>query len=174
MIENKKEFQIYIIANFIQLVLGFMFVIFSILGLMSHDWIFIKTILAFIALSIILGLLNWAMKPSYIETIINEKEIIIRTFNPDFRDGFFRNGSVYIKMLNYKKHLKELRLSKQEYNNYKLSIDKLGFHKLLILQKVNKKGIYETSEINISLLGARKYTNLILSLDRLRSKISLN
>ena len=174
MIENKKAFQLYIIVNFIQLGLGLMIVIISILGLMSPDWIYIKTILAFIAISFILGLLNWATKPSYIETIINEKEVIIRTFNPDFKDGLFRNGSVFIKMLNYKKYLLELKLSKQEYNNYKLLIDRLGFRKLLILQKVNNTGIYESSEINISFLGSRKYTNLIISLERLRSKISLN
>jgi len=45
---------------------------------------------------------------------------------------------------------------------------------MLIFQKIEKDGISETSEINISLLGQKKYTNLILSIDRMQGKINLN
>jgi hypothetical protein len=34
--------------------------------------------------------------------------------------------------------------------------------------------LFESKPINISFLGVRKYTDLILSIDRLKEKISLN
>jgi hypothetical protein len=77
-------------------------------------------------------------------------------------------------MLGYRKYLKELKISQLEYNDYKLVINNCGFRKVLILQKINKSGIYETSDINISFLGQKKYTDLILSIDRMKGKINLN
>jgi hypothetical protein len=171
-IDNKQGFRIYIIMNLIVSLLGFTIGFLSIRGLITQDWSFmeiIKPYIGFIAVFIVFGLFEFAIKPSYIETIINEREIIIRTFNPNIR-----NGLRFILILGYRNHLSELRLSQNEYNDYKLLIDKCGLRRILTLQKINKTGIYETSEINISLLGQKKYTELILSIDRLRSKINLN
>jgi len=171
-IDNKKGFQIYIIVNLIFSIIGFLVGILSIQGIITQDWSFIEIIkpyIGLIAIFIVFGLFEFAIKPSYIETKINEREIIIRTFNPNNR-----NGLRFILILGYEKHLRELRLSQNEYNDYKLVIDNFGLRRILTLQKINKTGIYETSEINISLLGQKKYTELILSIDRLRGKINLN
>jgi hypothetical protein len=171
-IDNKKGFQIYIVVNLIVSIMGFSIGILSIRSVITQDWSFIdiiKPYLGLITIFILFGLMEVAIKPSYIETTINEREIIIRTFKPNIQ-----NGLRFILMLGYQKHLKELRLSQQEYNDYKLFIDRFGLRKILMLQKINKSGVYETSEINISLLGQKKFTNLILSIDRLKGKINLN
>jgi len=171
-IDNKQGFQIYIIVNLIFSLFGFSVGILSIIGVITQDWSFIEIIkpyIGLIAVFIVFGLLEFAIKPSYIETLIDEREIIIRTFNPNIR-----NGLRFILILGYRKHLSELKLSQHEYNDYKLLIDRCGLRRIMTLQKINKSGIYETSKINISLLGQKKYTELILSIDRLRSKINLN
>jgi hypothetical protein len=171
-IDNKKGFQIYIIVNLIFSIIGFLVGILSIRGVITQDWSFIEIIKPYtglFAVLIVFGLFEFAIKPSYIETIINEREIIIRTFNPNIG-----NGLRFILMLGFRKHLSELRLSQNEYNDYKLLIDKCGLRRILTLQKIDKRGIYETTEINISLLGQKKYTELILSVDRLKGKINLN
>lgn len=171
-IDNRKGFRIYIIVNLIISLLGFTIGFLSIRGVITQDWNFIEIIkpnIGFIAVFIAFGVFEFAIKPSYIETIINEREIIIRTFNPNIR-----NGLRFILMLGYRKYLTELRLSQNEYNDYKLLIDKCGLRRILTLQKINKSGIYKTTEINISLLGQKKYTELILSVDRLKGKMNLN
>jgi len=171
-IDNRQGFRIYIIINLIVSLLGFTIGFLSIRGIITQDWRFIETIKPYIGLIAVLiafGLFEFAIKPSYIETIINEREIIIRTFNPNIR-----NGLRFILMLGYRKKLSELRLSQNEYNDYKLLIDKCGLRRILTLQKIDKSGIYDTTDINISLLGQKKYTELILSIDRLKGKINLN
>jgi hypothetical protein len=55
-----------------------------------------------------------------------------------------------------------------------LTIGKFGIKKELRLQKINNDGVYKSANINISLLGQKKYTNLIVAIDRLRTKICLN
>jgi len=77
-------------------------------------------------------------------------------------------------MLWYDKYLTELVIDRQSYNNYKLLIDRLGFRKNLILQKIDNGKLYESTPINISFLGAKKYTDLILSIDRLKEKMTMN
>jgi hypothetical protein len=173
-INNRTEFQIYIVINLIVFVLGFLIAIVSIHGLVSHNWIIIYSFLGLFLIIMAWGLFESIINPSYFETIINEREIIIKTFTPSLRNGLMRNGVRFLLLFKFRKYLKEIKLSQREYNDYKLIIDKLGFRKILILQKINKNGIYETSEINISLLGQKKYTDLILSIDRLRGKIHLN
>jgi len=186
-IDNKKEFKIFILLNFVIAIFVSLIGIILIYRLITHEWIIFNTLIGTIAIyiisliCIIFALFDSQIKPSYFETIVNEKEIIIRTFtrtfNPKMRNKFFNIIYIFfniIHMLRYKKYLKELKLSQQEYNDYKLMIDKWGMRKILILQKINKNGIYETSKINISLLGQKKYTNLILSIDRLKGKINFN
>jgi hypothetical protein len=171
-IDNRQGFKIYIIVNLIISFLGFTIGFLSIGGVITQDWSFleiVKPYVGLIAVFIAFGLFEIVIKPSYIETVINEKEIIIRTFSPNIK-----NGLRFILMLGYRKHLSELRLSQNEYNDYKLLIDKCGLRRILTLQKINKSGIYESTEINISLLGQKKYTELILSVDRLKGKINLN
>lgn len=118
---------------------------------------------------VIFAIYEYVVRPSYVEMTFNEKEIITRIISSNIN-----NWRSILLVFKNKKYLKELKINKNEYNNYKLQIDKFGFRKLLILQKINKDGIFETSAINISLFGLKKYTNMILSIDRLQSKLNLN
>ena len=57
---------------------------------MTHDWDPINTLkpyAGFISLFILWGLIELIIRPSYIETIISEKEIIVKTFSPNIRNG---------------------------------------------------------------------------------------
>jgi hypothetical protein len=122
---------------------------------------------------------NWIMvffividekvRPAYIEFEIIEDEIIIKTYNPHSN-----KWESPFALFGYKRRIKELKMSREEYNNYWLTIGRFGLKKELKLQKINNDGVYKSSNINISLLGQQKYTNLILAIDRLRSKICLN
>ena len=175
-INNKNEFLIYRVAKIIIVFMfGFLFVTLPFRGLIPHTFESANLYWGFVIILLIFSLFEVVLKPSYFETLIYEKEIIIKTFSLDLRNGFVRNGlRNFILLFAYKKYLKEIKLSKQEYNGYKLIIDKSGFRRILVLQKINKYGIYETSELNISLLTQKKYTNLILSIDRLKGKVNLN
>ena len=178
-INNRKGFNNYVIVNFLLTIIGFSIAIISIIGMINKDLGLLHLLipdlryavwLIFLIFSIsFFGLFVWLVSPSYIEVIISEREIILRTFKPNKR-----NGLSFIHMVRYRKYLKEFKISKLEYNDYKLIIDKFGFRKRLILQKINNNGLYQTSEINISFLDQRKYTDLILSMDRMRTKINLN
>ena len=77
-------------------------------------------------------------------------------------------------MLFYKRYLIEQTINQKFYNNYILKIDRFGLRRNLILQKIEKGVLYQSKPINISFLGIKKYTNLILSIDRLQEKITLN
>jgi hypothetical protein len=171
-IDNRQGFRIYIILNLIISLLGFTIGFLSVRGVITQDWSFIEILKPYpglIAVFIAFVLFEAVIKPSFFEAIINEKEVIIRTYKPNIG-----NGLRFIFMLGYRKNISELRLSPYEYNDYKLLINKCGLNRILILQKINKGGIYESTAINISLLGQKKYTELILSIDRLKGKINLN
>jgi hypothetical protein len=64
----------------------------------------------------------------------------------------------------------EYKISKDEFSDYQLKVRYMGLLKELIFRKTNIDGIYQSANINISLLGSPKYTNLIQSLDKLRTK----
>jgi hypothetical protein len=126
-----------------------------------------------------LMLLNWfsaffliideRIKPAFIEYQLNEDEIRIKTYNPHST----RWESPFV-LWGYKKRIKVLKINREEYTNYNLTIGKFGIKKELRLQKINNDGVYKSANINISLLGQKKYTNLIVAIDRLRTKICLN
>ena len=118
---------------------------------------------------ICLILIDERIKPAFIEYQLIEDEIIIKTYNPHLN----RWESPFI-LFGYKNRFKEYKISRVDYKDYSLTIGKLGLRKELKLQKIDNNGIYETSNINISLLDIRKYTNLIISIDRLRTKFCLN
>ena len=171
-IDNKTGFGIYAIANLIITLAMPLFVIFVIIGAKTQYWSIsthLMPFFGFLIFIILWGQFEKIVKPAYIETTITEKEIIIKTFSPNIK-----NWLSFVRLPGYRKHLKELRLNRQEYNDYRLKIDRFGLRKILVLQKIDLTGIYETSEINICFLGQKKYTNLILSIDRLKGIINLN
>jgi len=171
-IDNRLGFGIYLAMNFLFSLMGLALGVLSVRGLITNDWTFLGLIEPFyglIPLFVIFIVVDFLVKPTYVEISISGSEIAIKTFIPNAR-----NGLRFLLMFKYREHLAELRLNQREYNNYTLTIGTLGFRKILTLQKIENGKVYQTSEINVSLLGQKKYTLLVLSLDRLRSKINLN
>lgn len=182
MINNKNSFFIYSIVRLIlYVIVGLMFVLINIPLIYNTKWnlfhilvskygfVSLFVLIGFFIVFVIFALYEYVIRPSYVEMKIDEREIVIRIFSSNIK-----NWISILLIFRYKRYLKELKINKQEYNNYKLQIDKLGFRKLLILQKINKDGLFETSAINISLFRLKKYTNMILSIDRLQGKLNLN
>lgn len=172
-IDNKIAFKIYMWINFCFIIGTILYLAILFGGFVFIDKSLIKELKTYVFIGpIFVGLLqivDYFIKPSYFEARITSGQIIIKTFNPNKI-----NGLRLLFMLHYDKHLMEQVIDKQFYNNYKIKIDRLGFRKSLTLQKIDNGNIYESKPINISFLGVRKYTDLILSIDRLREKITMN
>lgn len=181
MINNRNAFKIYITISLLLYFSMFFLIIGSIPGIINKDLSIIRFlilhfgIISIIVLSVfflfygIAILFDYLLKPSYIEADFRESEVVIRTFRSEWKNLIKLNS-----VLHYQNHLNEIRVTKQEYNDYKLLIDNFGLRRRLIIQKINKAGIHESSEINISLIGLKKYSELILLIDRLKGKLNLN
>ena len=175
MINNKKVFEIYMIFRLLMvitiLIFGVEVITKTILRIDLLEVIFPNygTFLAdlLIALnffSIGFLLIDERIKPAFIEFQIIKDKIIIETYNPHSN----RWESPFI-LFAYKKRIKELKISNEEYIDYKLTIGKFGIKKEMKLQKINTNSVYESANINISLLGQRKYANLISALDSFKN-----
>lgn len=113
--------------------------------------------------------IDYMLRPTFFEAMITRDQIAIKSYSP-----YSRTGLGQVAMLFYRKHLTEYYIDRQSYNNYKIHIGRLGLKKSLILQKIKDGQIYESKPIMIHFLSAKKYTELILSIDRLKEKITLN
>ena len=171
-INNRLAFNIYIWTRFFLLIV-FLFVIFlhvfkisQAIGFNAINFQFIVVLAIF---AVLISIFEYLINPAYFEVLIFNGKIIFNYFEPNKRNGF-----IYILILFYKKYLKEHRIDRQSYNSYKIKIDRFGFRKKLIFQKIDNGKLYESMPINISFLNTRKYTELILSIDRLQEKINLN
>ena len=180
MINNKTLFEIYLIFRFIIfitiMIIGGLIITKVLLNIDLFQIIFPgygslveNPFIVFNWFSICFLIIDEKIKPAFIEFQVIDEEISIKTYNPHSNKW----ESPFV-LFGYKKRIKELKISRAEYNDYKLIIGKFGFRKELKLQKTNNTGIYESSDINISLLGQKKYTNLLLAIDRLRTKICMN
>lgn len=172
-INNRLAYNIYVSINFcltISIIVFFTFFLIENISTKIYvTHLLTNYLIGLTILYIILKLFDLLIKPSYFEAEIKYGQICIKSFNPNNK-----NGLRFYLMLFYKKYLLEHTLNRQSYNNYRIEIKCLGFKKSLILQKTENGKIYESSAINISFLGAKKYTDLILSIDRIKEKISLN
>jgi hypothetical protein len=172
-INNRLAFNIYVMINFCFTisVVGF-FTIFLIENISGKKIIYIQSLgylIAFLILYMIFRLFDLLIKPAFFEAKIHYGQIYIKSFNPNVKNRFR-----FILMLFYQKYLLEHTLDRQSYNNYRIEIELFGLKKGLILQKTENGKLFESKSINISFLGAEKYTKLILSIDRLKEKITLN
>jgi len=177
MINNKLLFEVYMTVRLL------IFITFIIIAGIIVSRLFLKidlipsvfsneskdSLIIFNWIMVFFILIDEKVKPAYIQFEIIEDEIIIKTYNPHSN-----KWESPFALFGYKRKIKELKMSREEYNNYWLTIGRFGLKKELKLQKINNDGVYKSSNINISLLGQQKYTNLILAIDRLRSKICLN
>lgn len=172
-INNRLAFNIFVIISFC---LTFNIIVFFAIFLfesISGNKTFIHQSVIFVITSFMLYLFfvlfNLLIQPAYFEARINFGQIYIKSFNPNKKNGFR-----FFLMLFYQRYSIEHIIARQSYNNYRIEIERFGFKKNLILQKTENGLLYESKPINISFLGAKKYTDLLLSIDRLKEKISLN
>ena len=127
------------------------------------------TLLEFSMFFLLLIQIDEIIKPAFVELNIIKEEIIISTYNPHLNKW----ESPFI-LFGYKNRINKLNVRRDEYIDYKLTITKFGLRKELRLQKINNNEVYETPNINISLLRKKEYTNIISTLTDLRTKIYLN
>ena len=172
-ISNRLAFTIYVwMSFFLSIFMIVCLLIFSLSvingykGLIPHP---IGLILGPLILAMVFRVFDSIIKPAYFEADISYEQISFKSFNPNTK-----NGTRFFLMLFFGKYLQDHTIDRKSYNNYRILIERLGFKKSLILQKIEDGKLYESKPINISLLGLKKYTDLILSIDRLKEKISLN
>jgi hypothetical protein len=175
MINNKTVFEFYLI---LRLIIMITLVVLSVIVLTST---FIKidffqhlfpnddnkekdTLMIFSWVLICFILIDERIKPAFIEFHFIEDGINIKTYNPHSN----RWESPFV-LFGYKKRIKELKITREDYTDYHLTIGKFGFRKELSLQKTNSQGDYQTSDINISLLRKKEYTNLISALNKFKN-----
>jgi hypothetical protein len=172
-ISNRLAFDLYVWIRFALLIVIVVYILTPLKGLMtgyknmsppSVDFIIMMAVMA-----LIITVIDFLIKPSYFEGVINYGAISIKSFSPNTK-----NGLIFLLMIFYRHSLVEHQLDRQSFNNYRILIEKYGFRKSLIIQKIENGKLYESKPINISFLGAKKYTDLILSIDRLKEKITLN
>lgn len=172
-INNKLAFNFYVWGNLIIFISFSLSLLVLFIANKMHDLGLInsilRNILIFPILVVITQFFDYLIQPAYVEFQISQSEIRFKSFNPNRK-----NKSRIFSMLFYKRYLIEQTINQQFYNNYILKIDRFGIRRYLILQKIENGVLYQSKPINISFLGIKKYTNLILSIDRLQEKISLN
>lgn len=172
-IDNKLAFNIYIWFNFSIFISFCLYFLLSIIAAQNNNITLFNSLKGYILIwPLIIGiskLFDYLIQPAYFESQILNGEIRFKSLNPN-RNNRFR----FFLMPFYKRHLIEQTINQQSYNNYILKIDRLGLRRNLIFQKLENGKLYKSTSINISFLGIKKYTNLILSIDRLQEKITLN
>jgi len=172
-INNRKVFNIYVWTNFCLFLIFLFYLLISLVVYTTGNKNLIHYIgIYFLIVAIvgfIINILSFFIKPGYFEAIISFGQIRIKSYSPNFKNGF----TIYF-MIYYNKYLIEHTIERQSFNNYRILIERFGFRKSLILQKMENGKLLESTPINISFLGARKYTDLILSIEKLKEKISLN
>ena len=172
-IDNKLAFNIYVWVNLSIYVLVLGYLLFFSLAFKNNDRSLINRLIEYILIGpllvVISQLFEYFIQPAYFEYQILYDEIRFKSYNPN-RNNRFR----FFLIIFYKRHLIEQTISKQTYNNYTIKFDRFGFRKNLILQKLENGNLYQSKPINISFLSIKKYTDFILSIDRLRDKINLN
>jgi len=175
MINNKKVFEIYLIFRLLVFTTILIFGVQVITKVLlridllqvifpNYGTLLENPLIALNLLSIGFLLIDERIKPAFIEFQIIKNKIIIETYNPHSN----RWESPFI-LFAYKKRIKELKISNEEYIDYKLTIGKFGIKKEMKLQKIDTNSVYESTNINISLLGQRKYANLLSALDRFKN-----
>ena len=175
MINNKIEYRIYQLLKMSYIIVLVIFIslmtIVKLTGIQTlnlHQDVFYSLFALNFFITIILFFIE-RLQPSYIEFNALNNEIIIKTYKPNPR-----SLKSFLDLFGYKKNMKEYRVNRDEFTNYKLTISQFGFRKELKLQKTNNNNVYESASINLCFIGQRKFTNLVLAIDRLCNKICLN
>lgn len=173
-ISNRLAFTMYIWGRLVILIALMVYLILLFYASLSRNDEIIRQTEGYITFllpcaAVVVLFIDYVLRPTFFEAKITSDQIAIKSFSPFARTGFFQ-----FAMLSYRKHLTEYYIDRQSYNNYKIQIGRLGLRKNLILQKIKDGRIYESKPIMIHFLCIKKYTELILSIDRLKEKITLN
>ena len=150
MISNKTIFEIYLIFRLIIfisiMIVGGMIITKVLLKIDLFQILFpdyrsleVNPLIIINWFSICFFIIDEKIKPAFIEFNIFDNEITIKTYNPHSN----RWESPFV-LFAYKKRIKELKINREEYNNYILNIGKFGFRKELKLQKTDDTGIYNS------------------------------
>ena len=113
--------------------------------------------------------IRYKISPSYFDAEISGNRIVIKAINPAKYYGLN-----FILLVLNKIKPSEFAIDRISFTNYRISIDNWGFKKSIILQKLNNGYLIESKPIRMDFLGYKKYTSLILSIDRLCQKMSVN
>src|ERR1035437_7855143 len=147
MINNKTLFEIYLILRL------FVFITIIIIGGMIITRVLLKIdlvqiifpnygsyvenpLMAINWFSICFLVIHEKIKPAFIEYQLIEDEIRIKTYNPHSTSW----ESPFV-LFGYKKRIKVLKINREEYTNYNLTIGKFGIKKEIRLQKINHDGV---------------------------------
>ena len=112
--------------------------------------------------------INSRIAPSYFEAEIVKNQIKITTINTKAQSI----AAIFLLFSN--KHKTEYVVNGASFTNYRIVVSLWGFKKQLILQKNQEGSLFESKPINLNFLGYRKYTDLLISIERLSQKMSLN
>jgi uncharacterized membrane protein YidH (DUF202 family) len=170
MITNKTEFLIYRILLLISFIIIILFILQIAIRIAEFDAVKFSNntfeVLKLLSLLVMIFLIaTERIKPAFIQFNQTENGIVIKTYRPNPNSW----KSLFNLFVN-KNETTEYKISKDEFSDYQLKVRYMGLLKELIFRKTNIDGIYQSANINISLLGSPKYTNLIQSLDKLRTK----
>jgi hypothetical protein len=170
-INNKRIYNVFIGINVVIVLLVlflFVFFIYAINSGIKNPFQYYH--LGFYPFLIFLyGLIRYKFSPCYFEAEILNESIKIKTINPSKYYGLR-----FILLITHQAKPTEFIIDRVSFTSYRILIDKCGLNKKLILQKSVNGDILESKPINVDFLGYKKYTDLIISIDRLSQKMSLN
>ena len=170
-INNKQIYRVFIWFNFLVVLVILFFIGFFIYAINSgvKDPFHYYHLFYYPAFIFLYGSVRYKCTPHYFDAEISSERIIIKTINPAKYYGLN-----FILLVFNKIKPTEFTIDRISFTNYRIVIDKWGFKKILILQKSDNGNIFESKPIRLDYLGYKKYTDLIISIDRLSQKMSLN
>jgi hypothetical protein len=172
-INNKQIYKALIAINIVIVLLILFFVVFYIYAINSG----IKNPFQYYHLGIypllfifLFGCIRYIFPPCYFEAELLNECIKIKLINSS---KYYIVRFIFLLLTNQIKPT-EFMIDRVSFTNYRIEISKWGFNKRLILQKSVNGDLFESKPIRIDYLGYKKYTDLIISIERLSQKMSLN
>ena len=114
-------------------------------------------------------LIRYIISPTYFDAEISGNRIVIKAINPA---KYYGLNFILLVLNKIKPSI--FTIDRISFTNYKIAIYNWGFNKSIILQKLDNGYLIESKPIRMDYLGYKKYTDLIISIDRLCQKMSLN
>lgn len=162
-IGNKKIFQWYVYLQLLVLLLLLVYILLEIFKkIFSLDISPSSLLFPVIMFSLLLGVFERILKPTYFEFVFKSEKLSVKIFSPSLYSFNFY-------FLNYRKYLSEIIIPQKSFNGYSINISKMRLRKILLLQQNTNEGILESKPISLGLTSLTKYTQLIIALDKFKS-----